>query len=100
MLCDNRTCFLQITHHSAESMSIPPLDPLQSMPTLDPLQSMPTLDLLQSMPTLDLLQSMPPPDLDLRQGIRNCVESTIQPGSHKETTRVYTHNTLHVRQLS
>jgi len=33
---------------------------------------------------------MPPFDLDFKQGIRNCVESTIQPGSHKEIA----HNTL------
>jgi len=39
---------------------------------------------------------MPPLDLDFEQGIKNCVESTIQPGSHKEITRVHTHNTLHV----
>jgi len=39
---------------------------------------------------------MPPLDLDFKQGIRNCVESTIQPGSHKKITRAHTHNTLHV----
>jgi len=38
---------------------------------------------------------MPPLDLDFKQGIRNCVESTIQPGSHKEITRVpYIHTSL------
>jgi len=39
---------------------------------------------------------MPPLDLDFKQGIKNCVESTKQPGSHKEKTKVHTHNTLHV----
>jgi len=39
---------------------------------------------------------MPPVDLDIKQGIKNCVESTIELGSHKEITRVHTHTTLHV----
>jgi len=39
---------------------------------------------------------MPPIDLDFKQGIRNCLESTIQPGYLKEITLVHTHNTLHV----
>jgi len=38
---------------------------------------------------------MPPIDLDLKEGIRNCVETTIQPGFHKEITinkgTIYTH---------
>jgi len=39
------------------------------------------------------LLSMPPLDLDFKQGIINCVEPTIQPGSHKEITRVpFTHS--------
>jgi len=39
---------------------------------------------------------MPSLDMDFKQGIRSCVESTIQPGSHKEITSVQTHDTLHV----
>jgi len=40
---------------------------------------------------------MPPLDLDLKQGIGIVKESTIQPGSHKEITRVsYAHtHTIH-----
>jgi len=43
---------------------------------------------------------MAPLDLDFKQGIRNYVESTIQPGSHKEITRVHTHTQYIIRQLS
>jgi len=43
-------------------------------------------------------RGMPPLDLDLKQGIRNCVESTIQPGYHKEITWVHTQYIT--RQLS
>jgi len=42
---------------------------------------------------------MPPLDLDLKQGIRNCVESTIQPGSHKEITRVPNTHTQYIASL-
>jgi len=37
----------------------------------------------------------PPLDLDYKQGIRNCVESTIQPGSHQGNNKgiIYTHFT-------
>jgi len=43
---------------------------------------------------------MPPLDLDFKQGIKNCVECTIQPGSHKEITWVHTHTQYITRQLS
>jgi len=36
--------------------------------------------------TGELSVLIPPLCLDLKQGIRNCVKSKIQPGSHKEIT--------------